>query len=275
MVEIMTKRRASGKINEELVCVDSFVEHLKKIDSRQKITVLEVEERNEPPDFWVTIAGVKYAVEVTSITDYAYDVLCEKLIKTVCSRFEESGMKGTYDLRIVGRPDIPKRGTTDWRTLVSTAVAKIQKMSDAPCGAESCLLRDANGDAVIVIQKTSAQGSIIWRTLGKWEGEAQEELSQLFKKAIEKKREGFKKKREQLEKKGVLDWDPTIILVFYDAYGLASIEDMKKAFLNVQGYEWLHSIFLAVSFSNVPNTLYPDSSGRKGVFLYSKKEQWR
>ncbi len=116
----MTKKRASGRINAELVCVDSFVENLKKIDSRQKITVLEVEERNEPPDFWVTIAGVKYAVEVTSITDYGYDVLCEKLLKTICSRSEASGMKGTYALAIMERPDIPRKRTPEWKKLVST-----------------------------------------------------------------------------------------------------------------------------------------------------------
>jgi len=72
---MVTKRKASGRINEEHVCIDSFIQHLREIDKKQEITFYE--EPNDPPDFWVTIAGVKYAVEVTSIvTDYGYDDLC-------------------------------------------------------------------------------------------------------------------------------------------------------------------------------------------------------
>jgi len=271
----MTKRRAPNRINEEYVCIDSFIQHLKEIDSGQVITYCE--EPEDPPDFWVTIAGVTYAVEVTSIVaDYDYDASCNKLIKDIRLEYGTNNIiKGKYALTIRRRPDIPRRRTTQWRTLVSTAATKIREMSNAPCGVESRLFEDANG--YMVIQKMSAQGSTIrlCGTTAKWEGEVQGELPQLFKKAIEKKREGFKKKREQLEKKGVLDWDPTIILVFYDAYGYGYIEDAKQAFLKVQDYEWLHSIFLAVSSSNMPNALYPDTPGRRGVFLYSKNKQWR
>jgi len=265
-MQTMTKRRASGRINEEHVCVDSFVQHLSEIDSRQEITVHE--EHNDPPDFWITIAGVKYAVEVTSIvTDYGYDDLCKKLHETIRSESEaNNSLKGTYALMIRERPDIPRRGTTDWGILVSTAATKIREMSDAPWGAQSYLLKDANG--YLAIQKLSDQGT----TIGlcrvpavKREGEVQEELSQLFKKAIETKRKRLK---------DVLRQCSNIILLFYDAYGYGDIEDAQKAFLNVQGYEWLHSIFMAMSFSDIPNTLYPDTPGRRGVFLYSKNEQW-
>ncbi len=48
----------------------------------------------------------------------------------------------------------------------------------------------------------------------------------------------------------------------------------KQALLKVQGYEWLHSIFWAASFTDRSNTLYPGKPGRGGVFLYSKKEEW-
>lgn len=275
MVEIMTKKRVSDRIDEERVCVDSFVQHLKEMDNRQEITVCK--EPNDPPDFWVIIAGMKYAVEVTSIvTDADYYEWCRELAETIRLECKENNdIKGTYALSIIRRPHIPKKGTTDWRTLVSTAVIKIREMSDAPQEAESYLLKGANG--YIEIQRLSDKGSKIGLFMlptMKWESEVQEELSQLIKKAIEKKRERLYKKQEQLEKKGVLDWDPTIILVFYDAYGYCDIDDVKQAFLKVQGYGWLHSIFIATSFSDTKNILYPDSPGRKGVFLYSKNEQW-
>jgi len=265
----MTKRRASGRINEEHVCVDSFIQHLREIDSGQEITVRE--EPNDPPDFWVTVAGVTYAVEVTSIVnDYGYDALCRKLVKAIRSESEaNNGMKGTYALTVTRRPDIPRRGTTDWRTLVSTAVTIIREMSNAPCGTESCLLKDMNG--YLEIQKMSDHGAKIGLCripVAKWEGEAQEELTQLFKDAIDRK-------LVALEKKGVLHQCSNIILLFYDAYHYGDVEDVQKAFLNVQGYESLHSIFLATSFSDIPNKLYPDTPGRRGVFLYSRNGKWR
>jgi len=269
MVETMTKRRASGRINEEYVCIDSFIQHVSEIDSRQEITVRE--EPNDPPDFWVTIAGVEYAVEVTSIvTDYGYDALCDKLAKDIRSEPEtNNGMKGTYGLTVMRRPDIPRRATADWKTLVSTAATKTQEMSNALCGAESCLLRDING--YLEIQKMSDHGAEIRlcrMPAMKWEGEVQEELTQLFKDAIDRK-------LVALEKKGVLHQCSNIILLFYDAYDYGDVEDVRQAFLNVQGYDWLHSIFMAMSFSDGPNTSYPNAPGRRGVFLYSRNGKWR
>lgn len=266
---MVTKRKASGRINEEHVCIDSFIQHLREIDNKQEITFYE--EPNDPPDFWVTIAGVTYAVEVTSIvTDYGYDALCKKLIKAIRSEFTTSNdIKGTYALNIMRRPDIPKKETSDWKMLVSIVVTKIREMANAPCEALSYLLKDANG--YLEIQKMSDHGAKIGlctMKAVKREGEVQEEFSKLIKERIEAK-------RERLEKKGILNQCANIILLFYDAYGYGDVEDMRKAFLNVQGYEWLHSIFLAASFSNIPNKLYPDSPGRKGMFLYSKNKLWQ
>ena len=64
-------------------------------------------------------------------------------------------------------------------------------------------------------------------------------------------------------------------LLLYDAYGYGSLETAMRAALDVKGYEWLHSIFWAASFSDRPNVMYPDSPGRAGCFLYSKSEGWR
>lgn len=266
MIETMTNKRVSGRIDEERVCIDSFIQHLREIDNKQEITFYK--ELNDPPDFWATIAGVKYAVEVTSITDYGYEALCNKFFKDIRSEFATSNtIKGTYFLYVMGRPSIPKKGTSDWKTFVSIVATNTQDTSNALCGTGYYILEDKNGR--VGIKKLSEQGAKIFLSMtgAKWEGEVQEEISQLIKERIEAK-------EKRLEKKGVLNQYSNIILLFYDAYGYGDIEDLQKAFLNVQGYEWLHSIFWAASFSNIPNTLYPDSPGRKGVFLYSKKEQW-
>jgi hypothetical protein len=268
MVETITKRRASGRINEEHVCLDSFIQHLREIDSRQEITYCD--EPNDPPDFWVTVAGVTYAVEVTSIVnDYSYEALCTKFFKNIRSEFATSdAIKGTYSLHVIGRPRIPKKGTSDWKTLISTIATSIQDMSNAPYRTEHYIMKDKNGR--LGISKLSDQGTKIFLSTGgaKWGGEIREELSQRINERIETK-------RRLLEKKGVLDKCANVILLFYDAYCYGEIEDMRKAFLNVQGYEWVHSIFIAVSSPSVSNRLYPTSPGRKGVFLYTRKEDWR
>jgi len=264
----MSKKRPPGRINEEYVCIDSFIRHIREIDNIQEIEYCD--EPNETVDFWVTIAGVKYAVEVTSISaDDHYDALCYELLESICSECETSNnAKGTYALILSGRPRIPRRITCQ-RKLISTAATRIQEMSNAPCGVESCLLKDTNGH--LAIEKRSDQGNMVgWcisKQEAKWKGVRQEELSHLLKDAIDKK-------LVKLEKKGVLHRCSNVILLLYDAYAYGDIEDMHQALSNIQGYEWLHSIFLATSFSNMPNELYPDSPGRRGTFLYSKNEHW-
>ncbi len=59
------KKRQEGRINEELVTIDSLVYSLKKDYGFTKITVKDPED--EPPDFWMTIDKNIYAVEITSI----------------------------------------------------------------------------------------------------------------------------------------------------------------------------------------------------------------
>ena len=68
----------SDSIDEELVCIDSLLHHLK--ENLGYLDVLVEREQNDPPDFWVTVSGQKFAAEVTSIVnDQAYIGLCENL----------------------------------------------------------------------------------------------------------------------------------------------------------------------------------------------------
>jgi len=266
----MTKRRASGRINEEYVCIDSFIQHLIEIGSGQRIFYCDnSENRLDPPDFGVKISGVIYAVEVTSITDYDYEALCKKFFDDIRSEFATSNIiKGTYSLSVTKHPKIPKRGTSGWKTLISTIATNIQDMSNALCGAEHYIIKDKNGR--VGMTKLSDQGAKISLSMrgAKWGGSVREELSKLIKERIEAK-------RQQLTKKGVLDQYKNVILLFYEAYNYSDVENIRKAFLNVQDYDWLHSIFVALAYPDALNKLYPNSPGRKGAFLYSKNEHWQ
>jgi len=81
-------------------------------------------------------------------------------------------------------------------------------------------------------------------------------------------------KRKKLLKKGVPDVCPNNILLFYDAYGSAELDDAQKALSKVEGYRWFNSIFWVASFTERQNELYPDEPGRIGTFLYSTNKNW-
>ena len=240
--------------------MDSFVQHLREIDNGKAISWCRVPKHSDPPDFWITVAGTKYAVEVTSIVvDEGYHALCRKLLESIQTECDANDdIDGLFDLHISRRPKIPKRGTSNWNKLVATALAHMPGLSTA---SSEDLLKDANG--TVTLRKVSDHGSAI-RSEAKWEGEVQEQLSERIQNAIDEK-------REKIEEKGILE---PCILLLYDAYGYGDIEDAQQALLQAQGYKWFHSIFWAASFSDRQNLLFPDSPGRGGAFLYSKNGEW-
>jgi hypothetical protein len=269
----MPKKKASER-TEELICIDSFVQHLLEIDGGKDITYCK--ETKDPPDFWVCIEGVKYAVEVTDIvTDADYYAWFKRLTDDISFEYRKNNtIRGTYGLRIEGKPELPKRNTTEYKTLVLAAVSRIQEMSNVSCQLKSHLIGDTNN--YLELEKFSDQGSLFGHVIipTRYTSSVHEDLIWLFRKRIEAKKVAFDNKRKRLEKEGILNWAPIVILLLYDAYLFCDIEDVKKAFLNVHYYDWLHSIYFAASFSDTPNKLYPTKPGRKGVFLYSRNNQW-
>lgn len=259
---------AAQRIDEERVCIDSLVAHLKAIGDAGPISAQE--EPKDPPDYWLFVDKRKFAVEITSIVvDQGYSALCRSLhyaVKRQCQLL--SPPAGTFRLEVNRRPDIPRRGSRQWAALVNNAVAYVRTASgDRP--SSQALLHDDSG--YLTISKVADHGNSVAMYQGgevKWEDEAQRELSVLIGDAIEKK-------RTKLRRAGVLDACADIILALYDAYGFADPSDAKAAFSDLKGYDWLHSIYWAASFSDRANVLYPESPGRAGAFLYSRNGDWR
>jgi hypothetical protein len=258
-------RRGVGKINEERVCIDSLVQHLRGLEEASVITAQE--ELNDPPDYWLSIGAQRFAVEVTSIVaDQGYAALCRVLHTSVKEQCDSS-IVGTYALEVFRRPLIPKRGSVQWRALVSHIVSSLKSMSCSSEAGAVALLRDKDGSLTLVKVGEAGRKVGLLSTEAKWEGEMLEELSELLADRVETK-------RVKIEKKGVLGTCPDVILALYDAYGYADIETAQQALASVQGYDWLHSIYWVAGFSKRQNALYPDSPGRSGTFLYSKNQAW-
>lgn len=261
--------RGSRKIDEERVCIDALIQYLKEVCDSSCIEAQE--EADDPPDYWLKVGEHRFAVEITSIVeDQGYDALCNSLYGSIKAQIKSGdSFPGNYAVEFFRRPEIPERWMREWKKLVAYAATKIRGLAGSNPGSESRVFQDKGG--YITVSKWTDEGSVVGmcRTPeAKWEVEVQDELSKLLKQAIGKK---FQK----LQKKGVMAVCPDVILLLYDAYGYGSIETTQSAVLNIKGYDWLHSIFWAASFSDRPNIIYPDSPGRSGGFLYSKCEGWR
>ena len=117
----------SEKTKEEQVSVDSLVHYLQRKCGCQEVQWQE--EPKDPPDFWITISGKKYAVEVTSITlepDNSYDDHCQKLAAKIQQISKSKNiLKSNYELQVMERPNIPK--SRSWKHLVSKATDYLEQ----------------------------------------------------------------------------------------------------------------------------------------------------
>jgi hypothetical protein len=266
----MAEAENSRRIDEEVVCVDSLVHCL-----RQRHGCLEASvERaaSDPPDFWISIDGVRFAVEVTSVVrraDVESQALFRRLDRDIEQRAREQGvLRGTYGLWMTRRMRLPGRGTPQWSSLVQVASDFIEATQPLATAGPAPLLEGKR--CSLTIEKLSKQGEAVGHggpVVTGWEGEVREEIRQLMQNRVDRK-------RRSLEARGVRGECPRIILALYDAYGLGDAEDAQHALLQVKGYDWFHSVFWAASFTDRPNDICPDEPGREGCFLYSQDPRW-
>lgn len=145
----ITTMEKSKRIDEEAVCIDSIMDFLGRKYSCEDIQ-FQIEPQ-DPPDFWITVAGRKYAAEVTSIvTDEGYHAHCNKLreeVRKTCT--EKNCIMGKYVLIVKRRPAIPKRNSEEWRNLISNITALIGSTSGDQTLEETCLYNDSQGKLVI------------------------------------------------------------------------------------------------------------------------------
>ncbi len=266
----MIRAHRMGRIDEELVCIDSLRHQLIRHCSCRRVDVQR--EKDDPPDFWVHVDGRKYAAEVTSITIAAENACwaaCCALEKAVGdAATTQQCLSGTYVLSVHRKPDLPRRTSADWCLLVKKAVSYLRRVAAKQPAGESILLTDEQGR--VSIRKVSTGGAavrLVHLPEAKWEGEIHEELQGLVQNAVTTK-------RAKLEKKRVRAKCAHVILVLYDAYGFADMDDVRRALLDMAGYEWFHSVFWAASFTDRRNELFPEHPGRHGVFLYSRDPDW-
>ena len=260
--------KKADKIDEELVCADSFVHCLKKSIGHQQVEAQP--EKDDPPDFWFIVDGKKYSAEITSIVKREdYHAHCRRFERAVQMTAKgDEIIKGTYSIIINKEPKLPKKTSREWHNLICKVCFFIQNSKTLNHTETEYLYKDAQGKLGIrKIDPVGASVGLLGLMGVKSEGQVQEEMTHLIHSRI-------RSKTKKLKKKGIPEVCSDIILIFYDAYGFGDIEDARQVLLRVDGYDWFHSVFWVASFTDRPNELWPECPGRYGNFLYSRERAW-
>ena len=127
-------RRPEDRIDEERVCIDSLVQYMGKLAGCPDVSFRE--ESDDPPDFWLSVAGREFAVEVTAITTGAdYHNRTRELLQAVKQDSpSDCTWQGAYAFQISRRPEIPKRNSKAWKQLVAQASSTISSLVSQPAG---------------------------------------------------------------------------------------------------------------------------------------------
>ncbi len=261
----MKKYKNSNRIDEERLCMNCFVDYLKhQIGSRE---IQAKREPKDPPDYWLKVDGKKFAVEVTSLTKNAgYFPRCKRLAKAIETEAKDNGwLCGKYILDILGKPEIPKMNSPAWMEIVKESLNYIDQTMNLSGADKRILKRDSKG--VLGMEKLSNNGAYV-AMLGsnaKFGGQIQEELREIIQEAISMKRSIFQ---------GFLSHCPEIILLFYDAYIYADIMDVCRAFKDIEGIDWFHSIYWVQGLKRNAKKSSNENIYSRGYFLFSKDKSW-
>lgn len=254
------------RIDEERVCIDSLKHVLCTRCGCKEVRVRE--EERDPPDFTVTIDGISYAAEVTSIvSSQQYHAHCKEFANAIRVRAHLAGvLSGTYAFIVSRFPKVPKPTSQHGRQLLDRAIDYVRDTrQEVTCGAIQ-ICKDQSGK--IEIAKVSGDGSAVgvrWTPPAMWEGEVQGELTTLMQNAVTRK-------TKRLKDVGI--GPQSALLLLYDAHGYGDASDAAIALQQVDGYDWFHSIFWAASFTDRKNAEYPNEPGREGLFLFSNAPTW-
>lgn len=113
--------------------IECLMQHLRRQLGDESIHASRGE---DPPDFWLTVADTRYAVEVTSVADVVKDVdgdvrryypECQKLAQRI-EKEAGDNLAGFYALQIYGNPIIPNGRQA--RGLIEQAICYIRRTRD-------------------------------------------------------------------------------------------------------------------------------------------------
>lgn len=249
------------KSKSEEFCKDSFDRYLKKMIPASTISWKEVKQEDEPPEFYLSVNGMVYAVEVT-IMMQKEDVGARKhlpigIVRDLLREFvvdeveavarATSSLQGSYLVSfskpITNFANI--KGTI--QTELLSYISITQTVSKAPpkvvyeCNRQKCEIEKVHNEENKVIMG----GPVISR----WEGEALVEVKQLLDNRLGEK---------QYRLRNIAG--PKILLL-HDKYYFADLEAYRACISKVSSLHSFHTVFIV-------------GSNSEGQVLYSKNSTW-
>ncbi len=210
---------------------------------------------DEPPDFWLTMEGIEYAVEVTRILneqDRKITTSLWRIIKRAESKALDEGiLSGTYEVEFYG----PIKTFRNWDNILIDKILGIVRETGGSEYTEGEVIV-ANGQILCKIQKQNNQNALIDciepDNNGGWEHDVEGQLQPLLQKRIEKKSEFPRNKAI-----------PTI-LILYDLFGLASRELFVNCLASVDQVR-LFEIIYVVQDRNIGYLAYKHGARADGA----------
>lgn len=233
----------SSRIDEEKLCAECFQ---RLLSARFGISAVEVERMPrgaDPPDFWFTIEGQRFPVEVSSlvekvVTDGRADTTAgvhDRVRKFVCNVEEDALRAGCLSGEYVIWFGACANVHDNRKDLERSAVDFVRHTQLTDTTEEHPIVEGGHNTRITICKLTPDRAHVGAAYVGaKWQAESAAEVRELIEERI-------MKKRCALEKKGITAQDKPV-LILYDAYLHADIDDIRRAVSSLKAEPWFHSI---------------------------------
>jgi hypothetical protein len=245
----------------EEFCKDSFDKFLANLLPDSVMLWHEVEQRDEPPEFYLVVDGTKYAVEVTQLMQKVNvgtkkplpvgtirDLLQEFVADEIESVARDNDyLHGAYLVSFSKPIDNFANVKTMIQGELLTYIQSTQGLSNAP---RKVVYKSAGQKCEIKkIHDRENKVMMGGPTILKWEGEALADVRQLLDSSLGEKE--YKLRNISSPK----------VLLLHDKYHFADVEAYKSCISSITSLASFHTVF------------FVESNG-KGLVLYSQNPKW-
>jgi hypothetical protein len=249
------------KSESEEFCKDSFDKYLKKIIPASTIFWQDVEQKDEPPEFYLTVNSLKYAVEVTILMQKvdvgAKNLLPVGIVRDFLRKFvvdeveavarSNSFLQGSYLVRFTKPITDFANNKGSIQSELLSYISATQSVSKSPPklvykrNRQECLIEKLHNEENRVIMG----GPVI----GNRESEALVEVKQLLENRLDEKQ--YKLSKIAYPK----------ILLLHDKYYFLDLDAYKASISTVSSLQSFHTVFIV-------------SRDNEGQVLHSQNTTW-
>ncbi len=249
------------KSESEEYCKDSFDRYLKKTALASTIVWKEVEQKDEPPEFYLFVNGVKYAVEVTIMLQKV-DVGAKKrlpvlVVRRLMAQFvvdeveavarENSCLQGSYLVSF----SKPITDFANLKGMIQSELLSYISMTQAVSKAPPKVVYERSRQKCVIEKLHNDENKVIMGGpfISRWKNEALVEAKQLLDNRLDEKQHRLR------------NVPYPKILLLHNKYYFADLEAYKACISKAPSLSSFHTVFIVESNS-------------EGQVLYSQEPTW-